>query len=249
MVNAPEQSGERDHGSSIHALHVRTYRDGEVILEEGEKPDHFFVILSGQVTIIQQGKVLRWLEDGDCFSLENFVLRKPSSYTARSLSGTRVAAYGQETFDHFIHEDSRMTKRILSSVLRQLMQTSQSCADQTLGFENLLEIRFYREGEVIIEEGARGAEFYKLISSQAGLQVSLGGKKIKRIERPGEFFGETASLLQQPYRVTVTSIGESVVEVYGTGNLELILKSSPALGVYLIHALASRIADSECLSS
>lgn len=226
------------------ALNIHTYRYGDEIIREGEESSRFFVILSGQIRISEQGKKIRMLEAQDVFGLESVVFRKPSQYTARALTKSRIAEYGPDALDHFIRETPRIVQTIMVSLLQQLLQTSQNFAESSEVFAlEDIRVNFYSDGDVIIEEGSIGTDFYRLVSSQGGLRVTIGGKEISMIRRPGEFFGEMAGLLSLPRQATITSIGDSVVEEYNLDELDVIIRDYPEVALQMMRTLVSRLKD------
>ncbi len=229
------------------ALEIHTYRYGDEILTEGAECPYFFVILSGQVRISQRGKRIRVLEDQDVFGLENVLFEKSSGYSARALTKSRIAAYGAEALDHVIRESPRMVRRVLISTLQQLTQTTQQLLDdaETFALDDV-SVSFFGDGDVILQEGTKGGNFYRLVSTQGGLRVTTRGQEVSRIERPGEFFGEMAGLLSLPRQATITSIGESVVETYNIDDLGMIVRDYPDVAVQLMRALVSRLLEVNC---
>lgn len=226
------------------ALEIHTYRYGDEIFREGEECACFFVILSGQVRISQRGKKVRVLEDQDVFGLENVIFRKAAHYTARALTKSRVAAYGPEALDHVIRESPRMVRSVLVSTLHQLSQTTKHLLHDTDAFAlEDVSVNFYADGEVIIEEGTMGSSFYRLVSTQGGLRVTIAGHEVARIEKPGEFFGEMAGLLNLPRQATITSLGDSVVEIYNIDDLEIIIRDYPDVALQMMRTLVSRLVE------
>ena len=238
-----------DENRPVHpsqAVSIRIYRSGEDVIREGEHFDGFFVALDGQVRIIQRGRKIRLLEPRDVFGLEGVLLKKPSPYVARTMGKTRIARYGSDALDHFIRQNPRMTRDILASAVTQLMQTSHNLSMEFNSF-SLEDVRidFFEDGAVILEEGTTGAEFFRLVSSQGGLSVSVKGGEVARIDKPGEFFGELAALLKLPRLATVTSIGESAVQMYRMDDLDIILKDYPEIALQIIRKLTVRPIDAD----
>ncbi|MGV8075431.1 MAG: cyclic nucleotide-binding domain-containing protein [Syntrophobacteraceae bacterium] len=244
MEEAFDSTDQSDDNLPFRALDIQTFRYGEEVIREGENVSLFYVILSGQIRISQHGKKIRLLEANDVLGLECLVFRKPSDITARALTKSRVAAYGLESFDHFIRENPRMTHSILLSLLQQLDQTSRNLAEgsDVFALEDV-QVNFYNDGDTIIEEGSKGTNFYRLVSSQGGLRVSIAGKPASVISRPGEFFGEMAGLLNLPRQATITSIGESVVEEYNLDDLDVIIKDYPEVALQLMRTLVARLVE------
>jgi type IV pilus assembly protein PilB len=136
-----------------------------------------------------------------------------------------------------------MSKGILLSILGQLTQTCHAAVREAAVKAENVDMRFYGEDEVIIEEGARETDIFKLVSTEQGLVVSKGGNEIGRIITPGEFFGEMASLLNQKRSATITSKGNSVVQVYSADNLQDMIEDHPELAKRIISTLARRLSQ------
>ncbi|MGA2402364.1 MAG: cyclic nucleotide-binding domain-containing protein [Syntrophobacteraceae bacterium] len=224
------------------ALQVAVFQKGQVIMSTGQQSPFFLVILSGQVVLSKNGKAIRLLKEHDIFGLESLLSRKPSFYTAHALRKSRIAKYGPETLDHLIRESPRMIQKVLTSVLNQLTQTTSNLLgspEQLLVDEE--RVRFYEDGEVILEEMSGGTEFYRLVSTQGGLRVTAGGREITRIFKPGEFFGLTGAHAH----ACIISIGQSVVEKYGTDDLDIIIRDYPEAARQIMCTLIERISDRE----
>ena len=125
---------------------------------------------------------------------------------------------------------------------QQLTQTMSNLLDPP---EPLLadeeRVRFYEDGEVILEEMTGGTEFYRLVSTQGGLRVTMRGREVTRICKPGEFFGLPGS---RP-RARITSIGQSVVEKYSTDDLDIIIRDYPETARQIMRTLIERLSDRE----
>jgi CRP-like cAMP-binding protein len=137
-----------------------------------------------------------------------------------------------------------MSRGILMSLLGQLKQTAQAAGRQEPGeVLDSIDIRFCSDGEVIIKEGSRETDIFKLVSTEQGLQVSRGGKEIGVILTPGEFFGEMASVLKQERSATITSRGESVVQVYSAEHIQDMIEEHPEVARRMIGTLAKRLSQ------
>ena len=233
-----------DQDSQLQALEVKAYPYGGVIVREGDECAVFFVVLSGEVQISERGKNIRVLSAHDTFGLESIVFKKPSSYTVRAITDTRVASYAPEALDRFIRENPRMAQSILSSLLHQLRETTRTLADESgsIAIEGV-RLNFYADGEKIIEEGSRGRTFFRLVASEGGLRVTSRGEEIARIRKPGDFFGEMACLLNVPHQSTVTSVGQSSVEAYEFADIDFIARDNPELVLRMLRGLVARLCD------
>jgi CRP-like cAMP-binding protein len=225
------------------ALEVGVFQRGQAILSQGRQNPFFHVILSGRVILSANGKTIRTLGEQDIFGMESLLSKQPLQYSAYAVRESRVAKYGLETLDHLIRESPRMIQNVLLSTSRQLTDTTLILLDLPQAVrEDIDRIHFYEDGEVILrEETNGGTELCRLISTQGGLQVTMGGREVTRISKPGEFFGHPISLSH----AGVKSIGQSVVEKYGTDDLDLLIRDHPESACQIMRTLIERLAAKE----
>ncbi|MGC8494655.1 MAG: cyclic nucleotide-binding domain-containing protein [Syntrophobacteraceae bacterium] len=222
--------------SSVQAAEVTVFQAGEQITPQGFESPWFYVILSGQVMLSQDGTKLRTLGEQDIFGLESLLLKRPAHYAAEAVHSCRIASYGPEVLDQLIRQSPRMVEGVLVSILRQLTQTAQNLLEpssQALPAEKK-SLRFFSDGEAIVEETGSEWALYRLITGRC--KVSGAGREITQISRPGDFFGAPLS----PRNCCVRSIGQSVVEKYGAGDLDTIIRDYPDAALRIMEAMIER---------
>jgi len=98
----------------------KVYRDGEVIVRQGEAGDCMYVIQTGQVEALQEkeGKEVRLavLGDGDVFGEMALFERAARSATVRALGDVRVLTVDKRTFLRRVHEDPSLAFRIMQKM-------------------------------------------------------------------------------------------------------------------------------------
>ena len=230
----------------VSAKEIKELNGGEVILEEGEPNDCFFVILTGAVDLSQRSKSIRTLKEGDIFGLEAHFLNRPSQVAARAASRSRIATYSHKVLNEILYGRPQMVERILVSLLEQLEQTTQVAQENAArGSVASVNMRFLEDGEVLVREGDPGEEVYKLVSTEGGLRVSRDGEQSEMITRPNAIFGEMSGILKQRRSKSVTSVGRSVVQVYPREHLEELIEENPSFARELIEHLAARLARAD----
>jgi CRP-like cAMP-binding protein len=60
---------------------------------------------------------------------------------------------------------------------------------------------------------------------------------------PGEFFGEMASVLNQERSATITSKGNSAVQIYSAEHIEDMIEEHPEIAKKMISTLAKRLSQ------
>ena len=100
----------------------------------------------------------------------------------------------------------------------------------------------YEDGDVIIREGNKDIDFFKLI--RGGLTVIKGGKKIAELTEPGEYFGEMASITGEQRTASIISLGRSTVKRFPGDKLEEIIEKYPDVTSYLFKTMTRRLQKS-----
>jgi CRP-like cAMP-binding protein len=228
----------------IESVEVREYKQGEVIVREGDPSRHFFAILQGEVQIYQLEKPIRILTDQDVFGLENHYRGIPYTTTAKATRTSRIATYEAELIDEIAYAKPALAAMVMRSAFLQLEQTT-SIAEANIPYSETinLDIREYKDGEVVIEEGTSGTEIYKLYQTEGGLEVLKRNVRIGVITKPGEYFGEMSFILNEPRSATIRSIGKSMVEIIPVqeGGLDRIINDNPEVANRIITTLAQRL--------
>lgn len=97
----------------------------------------------------------------------------------------------------------------------------------------------YEDGDVIIREGNKDIDFFKLI--RGGLTVVKGGKKIAELSEPGEYFGEMASITGEHRTASIISQGRSTVKRFPGDKLEEIIEKYPDVSMHLFQTTTKRL--------
>lgn len=104
----------------------RLYRDGEIIIRQGEPGEHMFEILDGQVEVLQEraGKAvcLAVLEKGNFFGEMAIFEREARSATVRAKGEVRILTIDKKILLRRISEDPSLALRILEKMSNRIRE-------------------------------------------------------------------------------------------------------------------------------
>ncbi len=101
------------------------------------------------------------------------------------------------------------------------------------------DVEEYEDGDVIIQEGNKDRDFFKLIRGKVA--VLRSGKKIAEITEPGEYFGEMAAILEEPRSASIISVGRCTIKRFPGDKLGELIEKYPDVSRHLFRTLVERL--------
>ncbi|MCC7261107.1 MAG: cyclic nucleotide-binding domain-containing protein [Candidatus Latescibacteria bacterium] len=109
---------------------TRTYKDGELIVEQGSVCEFMYIVRRGQVEILHndQGALIQKavLGKGSFFGevpfLERIISPSIARTTARALGEVQVISVSQDTILHRIHDNPELGYRLLQTLSRRIRE-------------------------------------------------------------------------------------------------------------------------------
>ena len=101
------------------------FKPGEIIFEEGQPGDAFYLLLSGQVLIERNGNTLREMKEKEAFGTLEVLDFHPRAVTAKAIDQVRALKLNGQEFHDLLSLDIEMVQavfRMLCGLVRR-MQT------------------------------------------------------------------------------------------------------------------------------
>jgi CRP-like cAMP-binding protein len=92
---------------------------------------------------------------------------------------------------------------------------------------------------ILIKEGTRGREFFVILEGTVDVRRDT---RLLLPLGPGDFFGEIALVADTPRTATVTTVTPVRALVVGAREFRQLLRTSPAIQMKILAAVASRLA-------
>ncbi|MCA9691644.1 MAG: ATP-binding cassette domain-containing protein [Myxococcales bacterium] len=109
------------------ALVPERFRDGDVIVEEGDEGDRFYLIARGKAEAVQRDggreRVLRSMGDGDHFGEIAIVEKVPRTATVRARAHTICLSLSRDAFSRLLAEESELSRTIASTIAERRAST------------------------------------------------------------------------------------------------------------------------------
>ncbi|MCX6022308.1 MAG: cyclic nucleotide-binding domain-containing protein, partial [Chloroflexi bacterium] len=91
-------------------------RSGQIIVQEGEPGDRFYLVWSGRVEVIQKGQRVQVLDAGNCFGEVALLAEVPRTATVRALEDTRLLSLSKSDFEEVVQESAVLQRQFTEFV-------------------------------------------------------------------------------------------------------------------------------------
>ena len=100
------------------------FKPGEIIFEEGQPGDAFYLLLSGQVLIERNGNTLREMKEKEAFGTLEVLDFHPRAVTAKAIDQVRALKLNGQEFHDLLSLDIEMVQavfRMLCGLIRRIL--------------------------------------------------------------------------------------------------------------------------------
>jgi cGMP-dependent protein kinase 1 len=192
----------------------------ETVFEQGAPGSTFFVVASGKLDVMVNGKRVNVLGAGDSFGELALLHDSPRSASVYTVEKVTMWGLDRKTFRNAVEsvnaQNYKENQAFVNSVpLFEVLTHVQK--DSLVG--SLSTLRF-RQGDVIVKEGDPGDLFYMI--KEGVVSCTQAGRVIREMEK-GSFFGEQALLYGSVRTATVTALSDVKCVAISRGKLSAAL--------------------------
>ena len=115
----------------------KIYKDGEVIVRQGDVGDCMYVIQSGKVEVVKEmngiERKLSMLSEGGIFGEMALLDKKVRSATVRALGEVRILTVDKKTFIRWMSEDPTVAFRVVKMMSKRIRELSEELVKLKFG--------------------------------------------------------------------------------------------------------------------
>lgn len=229
-------------GKLLDLMELKAFAAGEVVLEEGDEGDAFYIITAGTASVRKVNAAgatveLAILKEGTFFGEFAYLsgTRRTASVIAneelevleivRANLDSMIAEFPRvkQVLEKFFRDRSLQTLLTISPLFAALSKTERDAV--AAGFE-YAEVK---SGAAVIEEKQIGKGLFLLAfgAVTVDMKTDWGGEEHLADLKAGDFFGEMALLYQQPTTASVTAVSKSAVFFLSRGKFLALVERFP----------------------
>jgi len=97
----------------LQVTEVHDYKNGEIIINEGDKGEELFIVLAGHATVMRNGAELAVFKPGDHFGEMALVRSQPRSATVRSSGNCELMVIRRSEFFEIMRKEHQLAVKLL----------------------------------------------------------------------------------------------------------------------------------------
>jgi len=183
----------------------------EVIIQQGDEGDNFYIIDQGEVDIYVSGKKVVSLCEGGSFGELALIYGTPRAATVQAASRVKLWGIDRDSYGRILMGSTIRKRKMYEELLAKVSILENLDAWERLTVADALEAVSYEDGKDVVKQGEHGDDFFIVVSGNATVTQSRqeGGasEEVGQLG-PSDYFGEIALMLDRPRAATVTASGQ-----------------------------------------
>lgn len=104
----------------LDQLHHEDFKAGEIVFNEGDPPEKFYIIVSGKVEVLKkvdgEEKVINVLREGQFFGELALLTKKPRAAGIRAKEDLKVVSMAKEKFEELVTKSDKLREKIYNII-------------------------------------------------------------------------------------------------------------------------------------
>eukprot|EP00095_Tigriopus_kingsejongensis_P006126 maker-scaffold98_size375582-snap-gene-2.30 protein:Tk06126 transcript:maker-scaffold98_size375582-snap-gene-2.30-mRNA-1 annotation:"camp-dependent protein kinase type i regulatory subunit isoform x2" len=199
---------------------------GEVIIQQGDAGDNFYIIDSGEVEIFVGSEKVLNIGDGGSFGELALIYGTPRAATVKAASDVKLWGIDRDSYRRILMGSTIRKRKMYEEFLSKVSILENLDKWERLTVADSLESVGFDNTEVVVAQGEPGNDFFIIVEGTAVVtQFRNEGEESVEVGRlgPSDYFGEIALILDRPRAATVTARGPLKCVKLDRGRFERVL--------------------------
>merc|ERR1712029_940300 len=213
------------------AMFAKEANEGEVIIQQGDEGDNFYIIDQGCVDIYVNGtKVVEGLTEGASFGELALIYGTPRAATVTAVTWVKLWGIDRDSYRRILMGSTIRKRKMYEEFLSKVSILENLDKWERLTVADSLEAVSFEDESVVVKQGEQGNDFFIIVEGTAIVtqyrndtdQSEQEPVEVGRLG-PSDYFGEIALILDWPRAATVTARGPLKCVKLDRGRFERVL--------------------------
>jgi len=201
---------ENERSDIFDAMFPDSAEQGEVIIQQGDEGDNFYIIDTGEVEVFVNGEKMLTIGEGGSFGELALIYGTPRAATIKAATDVKLWGIDRDSYRRILMGSTIRKRRMYEEFLSKVPILENLDKWERLTVADALEAVTFEDAEAVVSQGEPGNDFFIIVDGSVVVtQISDEGSEPREVGRlgPSEYFGEIALLLDRPRAATVTARG------------------------------------------
>jgi len=183
---------------------------GEVIIQQGDEGDNFYIIDKGSVDVYVNGEKVISIGEGGSFGELALIYGTPRAATVKASSDVKLWGIDRDSYRRILMGSTIRKRKMYEELLAKVSILENLDKWERLTVADALEAISFENKQEIVKQGEPGDDFFIIVDGEASVtQYRAVGEESLEVGSlgPSDYFGEIALMLDRPRAATVTARG------------------------------------------
>merc|ERR1711874_558455 len=217
---------ENERSDIFDAMFPVNVQSGDIIIQQGDEGDNFYVIDQGEVEFYVDGNLVAMIGDGGTWGELALIYGTPRAATVKAKTDVKLWGLDRDSYRRIIMGSTIVKRKMYEEFLSKVSILESLEKWERLTVADALEAVSFEDGDVVVTQGESGNDFFIILDGSAIVtQFRNEGDEGVEVGRlgPSDYFGEIALLLDRPRAATVTARGPLKCVKLDRGRFERVL--------------------------
>ncbi|CAG0899643.1 unnamed protein product [Darwinula stevensoni] len=185
---------------------------GEVIIEQGDSGDNFYIIDQGEVEIYKNGELVASVGEGGSFGELALIYGTPRAATVKAKTDVKLWGIDRDSYRRILMGSTIRKRKMYEDFLAKvpILETLNKW-ERSIVADALEQVNF-KDGAIVVKQGDPGDDFFIILEGTADVlqqQERAPGEPPVHVGTlsSSDYFGEIALLLDRPRAATIIARG------------------------------------------
>jgi len=201
---------ENERSDIFDAMFPSSAMPGEMIIQQGDEGDNFYIIDQGEVEIFVNEEKVLTLGEGGSFGELALIYGTPRAATVKAAKNVKLWGIDRDSYRRILMGSTIRKRKMYEGFLAKVSILENLDKWERLTVADALEAVNFEDSAVVVKQGEPGDDFYIIVDGTATVtQFRQEGEESHEVGilGPSDYFGEIALMLDRPRAATVTATG------------------------------------------
>lgn len=201
---------ENERSDIFDAMFPSSAMPGEIIIQQGDEGDNFYIIDQGEVEIYVNEEKLLMLGEGGSFGELALIYGTPRAATVKAAKDVKLWGIDRDSYRRILMGSTIRKRKMYEGFLSKVSILENLDKWERLTVADALEAVTFEDADVVVKQGEPGDDFFIIVDGTAKVtQYRTEGEDSHEVGNlgPSDYFGEIALMLDRPRAATVTATG------------------------------------------